>query len=103
MARVGGLAVPDWPYITDSGMAVRLSRSAGLCPYSRHDRRGHRRAPCVTHIRTDRLGLVMSEIDGGSVMARRRRAVTLSWNDSYIGKMTCNPSKLGQTDLVFDL
>jgi len=27
-------------------------------------------------------------------------AVTLSWRDSYISKMTYKPSKLGQTDLV---
>jgi len=28
-------------------------------------------------------------------------AVTLSWQDSYMGKMTYKPSKLGQTDPVF--
>jgi len=30
-------------------------------------------------------------------------AVTLSWQHSYISKMTYEPSKLGQTDLVFGL
>jgi len=30
-------------------------------------------------------------------------AVTFSWQDGYISKMTCKPSKLGQTDIVFGL
>ena len=29
--------------------------------------------------------------------------MTLSCQDGYIRKMTCKPSKLGQTDLVFGL
>ena len=31
------------------------------------------------------------------------RALTLSWQDHYVTKMTYKPSKLGQTDLIFGL
>ena len=38
-----------------------------------------------------------------NMVASSPSAVNVSWQHSNISRMTCKPSKLGQTDLVFGL